>query len=61
MSKEFTKNDREAISSNYGEGSLPVKCLTALQMAEAENDAMKERLHNANLEISSLTDLRPEN
>jgi hypothetical protein len=37
------------------------RCYDALMIAEAEIEELREKLHNANVEISSLIDLRPEN
>jgi hypothetical protein len=37
------------------------RCYDALMIAESEIEELREKLHNANTEISNLIDLRPEN
>jgi hypothetical protein len=64
-SKEiFTEKDREIwniLQKNNELNLMESKCFNALQMAESEIELLREKLHNANVEISSLIDLRPEN
>jgi len=61
MSKELTQNDRNLLHLKYSPDSLPIKCLTALEMAEHENELLREKVHTANQEIDSLSNLNTQN
>jgi len=61
-SKEiFTEEDRVDFRESYYLMKKSSKCYDALMLAEAEIEELREKLHLANVEISSFTDLRPEN
>jgi hypothetical protein len=64
-SKEiFTEVDRKLYKfyrKNNTTSNFENKMYNALLIAEAEIEELREKLHNANTEISSLIDLRPEN
>lgn len=59
--KLLEQKDRESLLLAHLPASLTIRCLRALEIAENEVELLNEKLRNANVEINSLLDLRPEN
>lgn len=64
-SKEiFTESDRLIFKTYIDEGKFGqhhIDLYNALLIAESEIEELREKLHNAQVELDSLIDLRPEN
>jgi hypothetical protein len=58
---EFQRSLYKSHLQNEETSDLEDDLYNALMLAEAEIEELREKLHLANVEISSFTDLRPEN
>ena len=50
------QKDRELLELAHMPDSLTIRCLNALVIAENEIELLREKLHNANVEINNLSD-----
>ena len=54
----FTEEDRQLIKSKNNWNDFQKRCLNALEIAESENEELREKLQFANIQIYNLENLK---